>query len=47
MKPPEDALAIFLNRLDRKGFPGSEHIPVTEAVGRITAAPVFRATFFA
>jgi putative molybdopterin biosynthesis protein len=41
MKPPEEALAIFLNRLDRKGFPGSEWIPVTESVGRVTTAPVF------
>jgi putative molybdopterin biosynthesis protein len=30
-----------LNRLGKKGFPGSEYIPVTEAVGRVTAAPVF------
>jgi putative molybdopterin biosynthesis protein len=41
MKPPADALAIFLNRLGKKGFPGSEEIPVIDAVGRVTAEPVF------
>jgi putative molybdopterin biosynthesis protein len=43
MKPPEEALAIFLQRLDRSGFPGSETVPVVEARGRVTAAPVYAA----
>jgi molybdenum cofactor synthesis domain-containing protein len=30
-----------LNRLVRRNFPGSETIPVTEALGRVTAAPVY------
>jgi putative molybdopterin biosynthesis protein len=40
MKPPEEALAIFLSRLHRKDFPDSETVPVTDALGRVTAAPV-------
>jgi putative molybdopterin biosynthesis protein len=30
-----------LRRLNRSGFPGSEPIPAVEALGRVTAAPVF------
>jgi putative molybdopterin biosynthesis protein len=41
MKTPEEALAIFLNRLSRKSFPESETVLVTEARGRVTAAPVY------
>jgi putative molybdopterin biosynthesis protein len=40
MKPPEEALALFLQHLSRKGFPGSEIISVLDAVGRTTALPV-------
>jgi putative molybdopterin biosynthesis protein len=40
MKSPEEALAIFLKRLSKKSFPGSETVPVTQARGRITARPV-------
>jgi putative molybdopterin biosynthesis protein len=41
MKPPAEALEIFLSRLSKKGFPGSEAVPATESLGRVTAAPVF------
>jgi putative molybdopterin biosynthesis protein len=41
MKPPQEALEIFLGRLDRKGFPGSESVRVIDARGRVTAAPVY------
>jgi putative molybdopterin biosynthesis protein len=41
MKAPEEALALFLNRVSRKSFPGAETVPVTEARGRVTAAPVY------
>ncbi len=30
-----------MRRLNRSGFPGSERIPAVEALGRVTAAPVF------
>ena len=41
MKQPEDALKIFLDRLNRKNFPGPETVFVSEALGRVTAQPVF------
>ncbi|MBI5251755.1 MAG: molybdopterin biosynthesis protein, partial [Desulfomonile tiedjei] len=40
MKPPAEALAVFLQHLSRKSFPEPETIPVTEAMGRTTSAPV-------
>jgi putative molybdopterin biosynthesis protein len=36
-----EALTIFLNRLDRKGFPGSETVSVPSSMGRVTSEPVF------
>jgi len=41
MKPPEEALAIFLQSLDRKSFPGPETVPVALALGRVTWIPVY------
>jgi putative molybdopterin biosynthesis protein len=41
MKQPADALAIFLKRLNKNAFPGSETIRASDALGRITAAPVY------
>jgi putative molybdopterin biosynthesis protein len=41
MKPPAEALEVFLRRLNRSGFPSSERLPVVEALGRVVAAPVF------
>jgi molybdopterin molybdotransferase/putative molybdopterin biosynthesis protein len=41
MKPPGEALEIFLSRLDRKSFPGHETVAVDACLGRITAGPVF------
>jgi putative molybdopterin biosynthesis protein len=43
MKPPAEALEIFLKRLNRSYFPGSERVPVTQALDRVTAAPVYAA----
>ncbi|MBM3303151.1 MAG: molybdopterin biosynthesis protein, partial [Deltaproteobacteria bacterium] len=40
LKQPEEALKIFLSRLHRRAFPGSETVPVVEARGRVTAEPV-------
>jgi putative molybdopterin biosynthesis protein len=41
MKQPEEALKIFLNRLNRKNFPGSELVSVSESRNRVTDQPVF------
>jgi putative molybdopterin biosynthesis protein len=41
MKSPGEALAIFLKHIDQSSFPGTEEIPVTESMGRVTASPVF------
>ncbi|MGB6066135.1 MAG: molybdopterin biosynthesis protein [Desulfomonilaceae bacterium] len=41
MKSPEEALAIFLQRLNKRNFPGTETVPVTEARGRVSAEPVY------
>jgi len=41
MKRPEEALEIFLKRLNRSAFPGSETVGVVRALGRVTASPVF------
>lgn len=43
MKAPAEALAIFLQHLRKKNFPASESIPVAQALGRVTAKPVFAA----
>ncbi|MEW6350597.1 MAG: molybdopterin biosynthesis protein [Thermodesulfobacteriota bacterium] len=41
MKQPQEALNLFLNRLDRRNFPGSEIVRVVESRDRVTAEPVF------
>ncbi|MDQ7781820.1 MAG: molybdopterin biosynthesis protein [Desulfomonilaceae bacterium] len=41
MKSPEEALAIFLNRLDKRNFPASETVSTAQSRGRVTAEPVF------
>ncbi len=41
MKSPEEALAIFLQRLNKRTFPGTETVPVTEAKGRVSAEAVY------
>ncbi|MBM4275436.1 MAG: molybdopterin biosynthesis protein [Deltaproteobacteria bacterium] len=40
MKSLEEAREIFLSRFDLAGMMASEEIPVREALGRVTAAPV-------
>ena len=41
MKPPAEALEIFLGRLGRKNCPGSEQIRTTKSFGRVTSGPVY------
>jgi putative molybdopterin biosynthesis protein len=41
MKPRREALTIFLQHLSKKNFPASETIPVAQALGRVTAKPIF------
>jgi putative molybdopterin biosynthesis protein len=40
MKPPQEALAIFLRHLSKKSFPEPESVPAIQSRGRVTAAPV-------
>jgi putative molybdopterin biosynthesis protein len=41
MKPPREALGVFLSRLDRNGFPAPETVPTVDSLGRITSEAVF------
>ncbi|MFH1116708.1 MAG: molybdopterin biosynthesis protein [Pseudomonadota bacterium] len=41
MKAPEEALAVFLSRLDKRTFPASETVHTADSRARVTAEPVF------
>ncbi|MHB8203547.1 MAG: molybdopterin biosynthesis protein [Desulfomonilaceae bacterium] len=41
MKPPAEALEIFLGRLGRKNSPGSEQIRTVKSFDRVTSGPVY------